>query len=72
MADVPLLDMTGAQSLAGFLRKAAGHGMAVTLAGPRPRHLALLRAAGLPADTATAPDVATARAAAAETPPASH
>ncbi|SIO43116.1 sulfate permease, SulP family [Rhodovulum sp. ES.010] len=61
LADVPLLDMTGAHSLAGFIRKAREGGMAVTLAAPRAQHLDMLRAAGLPADTATAPDVGAAR-----------
>ncbi|MGC9419553.1 MAG: STAS domain-containing protein, partial [Rhodovulum sp.] len=61
LADVPLLDMTGAHSLTGFVRKAQGLGMAVTLAAPHPRHLEMLRAAGLPPETSTAPDTARAR-----------
>ncbi|MBN2907552.1 MAG: STAS domain-containing protein [Rhodobacteraceae bacterium] len=62
LADVPLLDMTGAHSLTGFIRKTLGLGMQVTLAGPRPQHMEMLRAAGLPAEAQTAPDVGAARA----------
>ncbi|TCM84619.1 SulP family inorganic anion transporter [Rhodovulum steppense] len=62
LADVPVLDMTGAHSLSGFIRKALDQGMAVTLAGPHPQHMDLLRAAGLPRDAATAPDTRSARA----------
>lgn len=62
LADVPLLDITGAHSLTGFIRKALGLGMAVTLAAPRAQHLEMLRAAGLPPETGTAPDTASARA----------
>lgn len=62
LADVPLLDMTGAHSLTGFVRKALDHGMAVTLAAPRPQHLEVLRAAGLPDAVQTAPDMDAARA----------
>ena len=62
LADVPLLDMTGAHSLTGFIRKARDQGMAVTLAAPRPQHLRMLHAAGLPQEVATAPDMAAARA----------
>ncbi|WP_081534381.1 SulP family inorganic anion transporter [Rhodovulum sp. P5] len=61
LADVPLLDMTGAHSLTGFIRKAQDQGMQVTLAAPRPQHMEMLKAAGLPDTTARAPDVATAR-----------
>ncbi|HDR29932.1 STAS domain-containing protein, partial [Rhodovulum sp.] len=62
LADVPVLDMTGAHSLTGFIRKALDQGMEVTLAGPHPQHIDLLRAAGLPDHAATAPDTRTARA----------
>ncbi|MEX5727838.1 SulP family sulfate permease [Rhodovulum iodosum] len=62
LADVPLLDVTGAHSLAGFVRKALGQGMAVTLAAPRPQHMDMLKAAGLPAAAATAADMQAARA----------
>ncbi|BAQ69948.1 sulphate transporter [Rhodovulum sulfidophilum] len=64
MADVPLLDMTGAHSLTGFARKALDQGMAVSLAGARPQHLQLLRAAGLPQGIHITADVAEARASA--------
>jgi len=62
LADVPLLDMTGAHSLTGFVRKALDQGMDVTLASPRPQHMQMLRAAGLPEAARTAPDMAAARA----------
>ncbi|HDR27474.1 SulP family inorganic anion transporter, partial [Rhodovulum sp.] len=41
LADVPVLDMTGAHSLTGFIRKALDQGMEVTLAGPHPQHIDL-------------------------------
>ncbi|GAA0291191.1 SulP family inorganic anion transporter [Rhodovulum strictum] len=62
LADVPVLDMTGAHSLSGFVRKALDQGMEVTLAGPHPQHMDMLRAAGLPAAVATATDTLAARA----------
>ncbi|TCP59731.1 SulP family sulfate permease [Rhodovulum bhavnagarense] len=61
LADVPLLDMTGAHSLAGFVRKARDSGMSVTLAGARSQHMDMLRCAGLPEGVATAPDARAAR-----------
>lgn len=61
LADVPLLDMTGAHSLTGFIRKARDHGMSVTLAGARDQHMEMLRAAGLPEGVSVAPDTAAAR-----------
>ncbi|MBK1635532.1 SulP family inorganic anion transporter [Rhodovulum adriaticum] len=61
LADVPLLDMTGAHSLTGFIRKARDNGMSVTLAAARDQHMDMLRAAGLPEGVVRAPDMAAAR-----------
>ncbi|MBK5934538.1 SulP family sulfate permease [Rhodovulum imhoffii] len=61
MADVPLLDITGAHSLSGFIRKALDRNMRVTLVGCRAQHRKLLEAADLPADAGFAQSVAEAR-----------
>jgi sulfate permease, SulP family len=65
---VPILDPTGAHSLAGFARRALAKGIAVTVAGASNVDERGLRAAGLPPEVRFAPDAAQAAARAAARP----
>jgi SulP family sulfate permease len=60
LAAVPLLDPTGAHSLAGFATRALRQGIAVTFAGASAADQRALRSANLPREVRFAPDVASA------------
>lgn len=60
LSEVPLLDPTGAHSLAAFARRAARQGIAVTVAGASAQDERALRAANTPPEVRFARDVPTA------------
>jgi SulP family sulfate permease len=60
LSAVPILDPTGAHSLAGFARRALRQGIAVTIAGASAADERALRAADLPREVSFAGDVASA------------
>jgi SulP family sulfate permease len=62
LSAVPILDPTGAHSLAGFARRALRQGIAVTIAGASPADQRALRSADLPGEVIFARDVAAATA----------
>jgi SulP family sulfate permease len=60
LSAVPIIDPTGAHSLAGFATRALRQGIAVTMAGASAADERALRSANIPREVRFAPDVAAA------------